>query len=104
MGLMKWWWTFGEKKEALWRKVIKETLWRKVIASKYGEDKRGWWPLPGPSYGWISFLVGDVSTVRGEILSKGVDFLVEDGRNVRFWRMIQWEWVPYAGCLQGFLD
>ena len=33
--LAKWWWRFGEEKEA---------LWRRLIASKYGKDKWGWWP------------------------------------------------------------
>lgn len=33
--LAKWWWRFGVKKEA---------LWRKVSVSKYGEDNWGWVP------------------------------------------------------------
>ena len=36
--LAKWWWRFGAKNEA---------LWRRIVASKYGEDKWGWWPKQG---------------------------------------------------------
>lgn len=36
--LVKWWWRFGDEREA---------LWRKVIADKYGVDNSGWWPNPG---------------------------------------------------------
>ena len=36
--LTKWWWRFGEEREAIWRKVIEFT---------YGEDRWGW--VPGVS-------------------------------------------------------
>lgn len=41
-------------------------------------------------------VVGDESTVRGKMLYKGVGFMVEDGRDVRFFRwMIGWGWALY---------
>lgn len=78
--LMKWWWRFGEK----------EALWRKVIATKYGEDRWGRWPSPGPRHRrsglWGAIAsVSDVSSEWGKVLSKGVGFVVGEGRVVSFW-------------------
>ena len=68
----------------------REALWRKLIATKYGVDKWGWWPSPGPKYrrssqwgGIVS--VGDESFTVGKILSKGVGYVVGEGSEVRFW-------------------
>ena len=77
---MKWWWRFGDEREA---------LWRKVIADKYGADNSGWWPnlshrtRRSSLWGAIAS-VGDVSSKWGKVLSKGVGFVEGEGREVRF--------------------
>ena len=79
--LVKWWWRFGDERDA---------LGRRVIATKFGEDKWGWWPVPGPKYRrsglWAAIVsVGDASSEWGKVLSRGMGFVVGDGRDVRFW-------------------
>lgn len=65
--LAKWWWRFGAKRDA---------LWRKVVVSKYGEDGGGWSPSKVPRY-WVSNLsgsilrVGDKSHICGAYFIKG---------------------------------
>lgn len=68
--LVKWWWRFGDEKEA---------LWRKVIVSKYGDDEWGWVPKMVPRYRvsgvWgVIASVGGVPNVRGEVLNRGIGF------------------------------
>ena len=77
----KWWWRFGEEKEA---------LWRKVIALKYREDKWGWTPKFMPRYRlsclWRGIMaMGYASNVRGDVFLKGVAFIVWEGKDVNFW-------------------
>ena len=79
--LAKWQWRFGDEREA---------RWRKVTADKYGVEKSRWWPNPGRKshrsslWGAIAS-VGDSPSVSREVLSKGVGFVVGDGRVLRFW-------------------
>lgn len=47
--------------------------------------------------------VGDESIVMEECLSKGVGFVVGEGRNVRFW-LDDWRWDLYMYCFLGFLE
>lgn len=61
-----------------------------VIVAKYVVDKWGWWPKPGPRHRrsgqWRGIVsVGNESTVMEDFLSKGVGFVVAEGRNVSFW-------------------
>ena len=53
-----------------------EALLRRVIATKYVEDKWGWWPVPGLRYRrsslWGAIVsVGDASYELENVLSRG---------------------------------
>lgn len=79
--LAKWWWRFEEERGA---------LWRIVIATKYGEDVWGWVPSRVPRHRvpglWGNLMrVGDSSTLRGELFSRGVGFKVGEASRSRFW-------------------
>lgn len=62
--LAKWWWRFGDEREALWRRVIR---------AKYGEDIWGWEPCRVPrrclSGLWGNILrFGDPSFAGGRVI------------------------------------
>lgn len=71
--LAKWWWRFEDEKEVLW--------W-KIITSEYGEDKWSSLPKSVPRY----CVLGLVYSVQceGDVFSKGVGFIVGEGKEVRF--------------------
>ena len=79
--LAKWWWRYGEEKDA---------LWRRIIVFKYGKDKWGWLPKRVPRYRlfgiWdVIFSFGDVSNNKGKVFDKSLAFKVGEGSDNRFW-------------------
>lgn len=74
--LAKWWWRFGNEKEA---------LWRRVLDSKYGYSNKNWIPLPvlsvRGSYTWKGIL--NISN-KVEVM-KSLGIFPGNGKSTSFW-------------------
>ena len=73
--LGKWSWRFANERKVLWNQVIRR---------KYGEERGGWSSCEArEAYG-----VGLWKAIRklGHLVTPSFDFVVGDGRKVRFWK------------------
>ncbi|RVW70862.1 putative ribonuclease H protein [Vitis vinifera] len=73
--LSKWSWRFANERKALWNQVIRR---------KYGEERGGWSSCEArEAYG-----VGLWKAIRklGHLVTPSFDFVVGEGRKVRFWK------------------
>lgn len=93
--LAKWWWRFGEEREA---------LWRGIIVAKYGEDEWGWEPsrVRRSCVSGNIPRVGNLAYVGAEVFWRGVGFKAGEGEFSFGLKIGWWWWVPcscsFLGC------
>lgn len=84
--LCKWWWRFGQDKEA---------LWVKVLTGKYGYQSSDWLPSKVSAQNsniskvWREICnLGEGTSDFSEIINSGFNIKVQSGNNTLFWKDI----------------
>ena len=76
--LGKWVWCFANERKVLWNRVIRR---------KYGEEREGWrsWEAREAREAYGVRLWKAISKM-GHLVTPSFDFVVGDGKKVRFWK------------------